>query len=79
MKRLEVVHPKDGIDISELDRTICSNEVTSTFGYTFALCMPELTTELFDNLIETERLEAPDYCVSLDVSHRRKFENVALD
>ena len=36
MKRPELVHPKDGIDISELNRTLCSNEVMSALGYTFA-------------------------------------------
>lgn len=78
MKRPELVHPKDGIGISQLNRTICSNEVMSTLGYTFASCMPELTTEFFYPLIERERLEAHDYCAFSDVRHLRKFENVYL-
>ena len=78
MKKPELVHPKDGIDITQLQGIICSDEMMSTLCYTFASCMPELTTAFFDPLIERERLEAHDYCASPDVRHLRKFENVHL-
>ena len=78
MKKPEQVHPENGIDIDKLKNLICSNESMSKLGNTFSTCMPELTAEFFDPLMERERLEAHDYCASADVRHLRKFDNVYL-
>lgn len=78
MKKLEQAHPENGIDIDTLKNLICSNEGMSKLGNTFSTCMPELTAEFFDLLMERERLKAHDYCASADVWHLRKFDNVYL-
>lgn len=78
MKKPELLHPKDGIDVKKLQEIICSDEMMSTLGFTYASCMPELTTAFFDPLIERGRLEAHDYCASPDVQNLRRFENVHL-
>ena len=78
VKKPEEMHPKNGIDIKELTHIICSNDTMSTLANTFASCMPEITTEFFDPLMEREHLEAHDYCASADVRHLRKFDNVHL-
>ena len=77
-KKPEEMHPQNGIDIKQLTHIICSNDSMSTLANTFASCMPEITTEFFDPLMERERLEAHDYCASADVRHLRKFDNVHL-
>lgn len=78
MKQAEQVHPKDGVGISQQKSIICSNELMSIHGYTFASCIPTRTTQFSDALIERQRLEAHDYCASPDVRHLRKFGNVHL-
>ena len=78
IKNPDDVHPINGINIHQLMNTVCSSETMSKLAHTFASCMPELTTEFFDPLMERERLEAHDYCASADVRHLRKFDNVYL-
>ena len=78
VKQPEHIHPKNGIEVNQLIHTICSNESMTNLANTFASCMPEITAEFFDPLMERERLEAHDYCASSDVRHLRKFENVNL-